>query len=326
MTSSFFMRRALPLVAGVLTICAASVALAWTDKPVKMIVPAPAGGTMDIVARLLGDQLSNDIGAPVIVENKPGAGGAIAVQGLLAAPVDGQTIMVTASNVLTEIPHVMKTAFDPLTSVKPVATVVRAGMVLIAGPSVPASDFNGMVAFAKANPGKLSFASYSSGTSSHYAGMILNQKAGLDLQHVPFAGSPPALTQVVGGQIAIMFDGIATSLPQIKAGKVKALGVAAKSRSSHLPDVPTFTELGYPDLDMSNWVGVVVAAGMSNELTDKINAAVNKAAAAPKLRDRLVSAGFEPNAAVSATQLAQSVRADFARNASIVKTFNIQLN
>ena len=173
--------------AAILTL-AVPAAMAWTDKPIRMIVPAPAGGTMDVVARIVADQLSVETGQPVVVENRAGAGGAIAVQAMIAAPADGSTIMMTASNILTEIPHVMKTAFDPLKDVKPVTAIARASMVLIGAPNVPAKDVKGVVAWVKANPGKVSFASYSTGTSSHYAGMILNQKAGLDMQHVPFAG------------------------------------------------------------------------------------------------------------------------------------------
>jgi tripartite-type tricarboxylate transporter receptor subunit TctC len=314
---------ALALVAA----CAlAAPAWAFNGKPVRMIVPAPAGGTMDIVARMLAEQLSANWGQPVIVDNKPGAGGAIAVQALLAAPTDGQTIMVTASNVLTEIPHVLKGNFDPLKDVKPVATVARASMVLVAGPGVPAKDVKELVTWLKARPGTESFASYSAGTSSHYAGMILNQQAGLDLQHVPFAGSPPALVQVMGGQIPMMFDGIATSLPHLKGTKLKPIGVAAKVRSVHLPNVPTLAEQGYPDLDFSNWVGVVVAAGVSPELTQRLHADVLKAAASPKLMEKLAGAGFEPNSGSTPEQLARSVRADFQRNGEIVKRFQIKLN
>ena len=301
-------------------------ALAWSDKPVKLLVPAPAGGTMDVVARILADQLSADIGQPVVVDNKPGAGGAIAVQAMMTAPADGQTIMVTASNILTEIPHVMKTSFDPLKDVRPVATIARAGMVLVGSPNLAARDLKELITYIKANPGKLSFASYSAGTSSHYAGMIFNQKAGLDLQHVPFAGSPPALAQVMGGQIAVMFDGIVTSMPQIRGGKLKAFGVAAKTRSAHLPQVSALGELGYPDLDFSNWLGTVVAASVPADVADRINAATLKAAAAPKVRDRLTVAGFEPNISLSSSQLTQSVKAEHERNAAIVKAFGIQLN
>jgi len=313
------------LCAAVLTLTS-PIAGAWTDKPVKIVVPAPAGGTMDVIARMIGDQLATDIGQPVVIDNKPGAGGAIGVQALRAAPPDGQTLMITASNVLTEIPHVMKTSFDPLKDIKPIAVVARSSMVFVGSPMVPAKDVKSFIAYAKANPGKLSFASYSAGTVSHYAGMILNQKAGLDLQHAPFPGSPPALTQLMGGHIAAMFDGMATSKPMIAGGKVVAYGVASSKRSPHLPDVPTMAEQGYPEINFSNWLGVVASSGVSTEMADKVHAAIVKVATNPKVRDRMTAVGFEPAEDLNATQLGNAVKADFERNAAIVKQFNIQLN
>lgn len=302
----------------------APMAMAWTDKPVKLLVPAPAGGTMDVVARIVAAQLSADIGQPVVVDNKPGAGGGIAVQAMNAAAADGQTIMVTASNVLTEIPHVMKTGFDPLKDVKPIATLARAGLVLVGNAAVPADDLKALVAYLKANTGKMSYASYSAGTVSHYAGSIFNQKIRADMQHVPFAGSPPALQQVMGGQIPIMFDGIVTSMPQIKGGKLKAYGVASKVRSAHLPNVPTLAEQGFPELDFSNWLGVVASAKISPEMAAKINAAVLKAAEAPAVKGRMAAVGFEANQGLSSAELSQVVKTDFDRNAAIVKQFDIK--
>ncbi len=299
-------------------------AMAWTNKPVRMLVPAPAGGTMDVMARLLADQLSADLGQPVIVDNKPGAGGGIAINTLLAAPADGQTIMVTATNVLTEVPHVLKQSFDTMKDIRPLAAVARSRMVLIGAPTLPARDLPSLVSYVKANPGKLSFASYSSGTASHYAGMIMNQKAGLDLQHVPFAGSGPALAQVMGGQIAVMYDGMVTSLPMIKAGKVQAFAVASKNRSPMLPQVPTFAELGYTDVEFSNWIGVIASAQVPVELAQKIQAASYKAAATPKVHDRMETLGYEPMAAQTLPQLSQSLRVEYERNGQIVKAFNIQ--
>ncbi len=301
-------------------------AMAWTDKPVKVLVPAPAGGNIDVIARLVADQLTADLGQPMVVDNRPGAGGAIAVQALRAAPADGQTVMVIASNVLTEIPHVLKGGFDPLKDVKPVGIVARGNLVMIAAPNVPAKDFKGFMAYAKKNPGSLGFASYSAGTISHYAGMILNQKAGLDLQHVPFQGSPPALAQVMGGQIPMMFDGYATSRNLIATGKVQAYAVAGKHRLSQLPEVPTLTELGYPDLDFSNWMGVIVSSSMPAELQEKIHKAVRNVALNPKFRGRMFATGFEGAEDWSVQQLTQAAKTEFERNAAIVKQFNIQLN
>jgi tripartite-type tricarboxylate transporter receptor subunit TctC len=251
------MRRA--ILAAIMTL-AMPAAMAWTSKPVRVLVPAPAGGTMDVMARVLAEQLAADLGQSVVVDNKPGGGGAIAINTMLAAPADGQTIMVTATNVLTEVPQVQKTPYDTMKDVRPLAAVGRSRMVLVGAPNLPAKDLKSLIAYAKANPGKLSFASYSAGTASHYAGAIMNQEAGMDLQHVPFAGSGPALAQVMGGQIPLMYDGMVTSLPMIRAGKLQAYAVASRNRSPLLPQVPTFAEQGYPDIDFSNWVGVIASA------------------------------------------------------------------
>ena len=314
------------------TTCATLLALAvpavfaWTDKPVKVIVPAPAGGVMDQVARIIGDQLSKDVGHPFVIENRAGAGGVIGMQALLNAPADGTTIMFTASNLLTEIPHVLKPSMDIVPKVRPVAVAARDSLILIGAPNTPAKDLKELIAYVKANPGKVSFASYSSGTASHYAGMILNQKAGLDMQHISFAGIPPALTQVMGNQIPVMFSSVGPTKQFIAAGKVQVYGVVTKTRSSQLPNVPTMAEQGYPDLDFTNWVGIIVASSVPPALVQKINAAVDKSAASPKVRDRLLGAGFDAGGDETAEQMAQSLRADFERNAAIVKAFDIKLN
>jgi tripartite-type tricarboxylate transporter receptor subunit TctC len=321
-------RLRLKALAVLLAIAAAPLAAnAWTNKPVRIIVPAPPGGTMDLTARILAEAISTEIGQPVIVENKPGAGGAIGVQALNAVPSDGQTIMIVASNILTEIPLVMKTSFDPLKDVKPVTMVARSSMVLVAAATVPANDVKGLIGNLKTGKdGKGSFASYTAGSSSHYAGLIFAKKAGLDLQHVPFVGSPPALQNVMGGQVDIMFDGMATSLPQIKGGKLKAYGVGSKTRSVHLPDVPTMTELGFAEIDFSNWVGTIVSAKVPDDIVGKINSTTAKVAMSPKVRDRLIAAGFEPAVSESPEALAQATKAEHDRNAQIVKAYNIQLN
>ena len=312
-----------------LALCAALAlpsAFAWTDKPVKIVVPAPAGGTMDVAARIVAEALAREIHQPVIIDNRPGAGGGIGVQAMRAAPSNGQTLMFTASNVLTEIPLVMKGAFDPLTDLQPVAFVARSTAVLVGSSTLAAKDLKGLVGYLKSQPGKLSFASYSAGTSSHYAGVIFNQKAGLDLQHVPFPGSPPALVQVIAGTIPIMFDGLPTSRSMIAAGRLHLYGVASKTRSPQFPDVPTLAEQGYPELDFSNWVGLVAAGNLPAELAGKIHAAVVRAIAQPRVREQLVANGFDLTDDQSPAQMAQSVRAEYQRNAGIVKAFDIRLN
>ena len=299
-------------------------AVAWTDKPVHLVVPGPPGGTSDMLARIVGAALSTRIGQPVVVENKPGAGGAIAVQAVLAAKPDGNTLLVSPQNVLTEVPLVLPVAYDPLKDLKPVAELARAVLVLVAGPTAPPGGVKELVAYAAANPGKLSYASYSPGTASHFAGLVLNQKAGIALQHVPYKGSPPGLTDVMGGQLALMFDGMPTSLSLVRAGKLRALAVAAPKRSPLLPQVPTFAELGYADVTFTNWLGVIAPAKLPQATRDRIHAALMQALESPEVRTRLEQAGLEPSPRTVAAELEKSVAADHARSARLVRDFNIK--
>lgn len=301
---------------------------AWPDKPLKLIVPAPPGGTLDIVGRVLAEQMAADLGQPVVVENKPGAAGGIGAGALKAAPADGYTMLVVTSGLLTENPHVIKMPFDPLKDLMPLAAFTRAGMVLVGPASLPAHDLKSLIAYVKANPGKLSITSYSPGTIGHYASVLLNQRAGLDLTFVPFAGSAPALQQVMGGQIALMFDGWATSKPMLDGGRLKAFGVPGTARSPQLPNVPSFGEQGYADLvpAFANWQGVVVQAGTPADVAAKLRAAVLQATAKPAVRERLVGAGLEVIADPGMEELKRSVAADYERNAGIVKKFEISLN
>jgi tripartite-type tricarboxylate transporter receptor subunit TctC len=301
----------------------AAMAFAWTDRPVIVVVPAPPGGIMDQMARVLGEQLQKDTGQPFIVENRPGAGGIIGVQALLGAPADGQTIMVTASNILTEIPHVMKVPYDPLKDVRPIQAVANVHNILVTNPAVPAQDFAGLVAYLKASPGKYSFASHSTGTVSHYAGLQLSDWAGLDLQHIPFAGAPPALQQVMGGQVTMLFDGLITSMPLVQGGKLRAYGIGGSARNPALPQVPTFIELGHPELSYANWFGVIVSAKVPDAMVQRISLAVQKAASAPAVRAKLLALGFELAPTQTPAQLAQSVQSDFKRYGAIVDKYNI---
>jgi hypothetical protein len=212
------------------------------------------------VARLVGDPLNRELGQTGFVEAKPGAGGAIAVNDLLQSPHDGQTLLVGVSSLVSEIPHAVKLKIDMQQSLRPIAELARSGLVLVANPSFPANNLEELIAYVKANPGKVSYASYSPGTLSHALGLLLNKEAGLDLTHVGYKGSTPALTDVMGNHVPLVFDGIGTSLPLIKSGKIKAIAVSTSKRSPVLPDVPTFTQLGHPKLEGSRWNGSLVHA------------------------------------------------------------------
>jgi tripartite-type tricarboxylate transporter receptor subunit TctC len=314
--------RAAAAALGMTLACAA---WAWPEKPIKLIVAAPAGGTMDIVARVVGQQLSSDLGQPVVVENKPGAGAAIGIQAMLQAPPDGYTLAITASNALAEIPHVMKPPYDPLKDVLPIASLARSGVVLVTSATVPATDFKSLLAYLQTRKGSGSYASYSPGTVSHYAGLMLSDKAGLDFQHVGYPGSPPALQHVLGGQVDMMFDGMLTSVPLIKAGKLRAYAFSGATRSQHLPDVPTMTELGYPDIQFVGWVGMIGSPKLKPELLARIQQAVAKAASAPAVRQKLLDVGLEPEINTDTSALQRETREMSERNAAIVRKYEIRM-
>ena len=318
-----------PLCALLLLCAALPIAMAaYPQKPIRLIVPAPAGGTLDVVARLLSEHMSRDLGQPVVIDNKPGAAGAIGVMALKQAPTDGYTLFMTSSGILTESPHLMKVSFDPLKDVVPVAAVTRSGLVLVGDPRIPAKNLKELIAYLRANPGKLSIALFSPGTVGHFASVLMNQRAGTDLTIVPFAGSPPALQQVMGGQIALMFDGWATSRPMIETGKVKAFGVPGNARTPQLPDVPSFAEQGYPDLvePFKNWHSLAVAAGVPADVVAKVRASVLLALTKPEVREKLSALGLEIVEDMGMEEMRRTLRTESERNAAIVKKFNIAVN
>lgn len=313
-------------VGTMLMVTAFGTASAWTSKPVRVIVPAVAGGTMDVVSRVLADQLSREVGASFFVDNKRGAGGNVAVASLLSAPADGQTIMIAFDNILTEIPHVIKQNFSPFKDIKPVAAFARSSFVLVGGPDLPASDFKGFISYLKANPKKDTFASYAVGSASHYAGLMLSEQSGLKLQHVPFVGSPPALLQVMSGEVPFMVDGVVTSLPLVRAGKLKPYAVIASHRLPALPNVPTFTELGYPNIQFSNLAVVIVPGATPPDLAEKIRTAVYKAAAASPLQKRLTDLGLESMPPQSSEAIAKTEKEGFDRIGKIIHDYKLNVS
>ena len=269
-------------------------AQAWPDKPVRLVAPAPAGGIVDALARQLAEQMGKELNQPVIVENKPGAGGSIAIQYMLAAPADGHTLVLTGSNVLTETPHVLHPPYDSMKDVVALAPLGKIRSLLVSAPALPASDMASLGRYIQSQPGKLSFASASPGTVSHYGGELLNQRLGTDMQHVPFPGSPPALVAVMGQQVTMFFDNVVTSTPLLKAGKIKAFGIAGTTRSPLLPNVPTFQEQGYPEFNnFSNWMLLASSAKLPAATQTRIQELTLRIARAPAFQARVVEMGFD---------------------------------
>lgn len=301
---------------------------AWAlgDIPLKVIVPAPAGGTMDVVARIVGQQMSADTGRPVIVENRAGATGAIGLQAMLQAAPDGNTIVLGSDNLIVESPLVAKVPYDSLKDIVSIARVARTNRVLVAPTTNPAKDFQALIANLKKRKGETSFASFGTGTASHYAGLILSQEAELGAQHVGYNGAPPALVDLLGGQVDFMFDSLLTSLPMIKGGKLRAYAIAGRNRSRFLPDVPTMTELGYPDIQFQAQVGFYGSSKLPADVLAKLQAMIKRAMAAPAVQQKLNDVGLELDVSIDTPALLAENRQLFQRNAAIVKRFDIKAN
>lgn len=300
-------------------------AQSWPDKPIRLIVPAPAGGGVDYAARALGERISAQLGQTVVVDNKPGGAGLIGAGELLKSPRDGSSFMVNINSFASEIPHVVKMPFDPLTALRPVAEVARFGLVLAANPQVPANDLNGLIAHVKANKGKVNFASYSAGTVSHTLGLQLNKLAGLDMAHIPYKGSPPALQDLMGGQVQVMFDASSNVQQHYKAGKLKVFATTSPQRLSNFPDVPTFAELGYKDLTEVSWVGIWTTPDMAPAIQQKMREAILKALQDSKLRELFTGTmGWAMGSGATPEELSASLRAASDRQAAMLKAIGFK--
>jgi tripartite-type tricarboxylate transporter receptor subunit TctC len=303
----------------------ASMAQAWPDRLVKIVVPAPAGGNIDVIARVYAESLSQETGQPVIIENRAGAGGSIGTQAMLSAPQDGHTIMITNSNVLTETPYVIKPPYDPVAGVKPVAAIARFPVILVGSPSFTAPDMASLLASLKSSPGKGKFASPSPGTLAHYGGEMLNQRLSMDMTHVPYSGSPAALMAVMSGEVSMYFDGVVTSAPYVRAGKVKPFGIAGTSRFAALPQVPTFTEQGFPEFaDFFNWMGIIVSPKVPAEVVKQIYEVSARIAANAKFQAKVVDLGFESTVPASPDEFGRILLSDYTRNGNLVRKLNIK--
>ncbi|MDM0000635.1 tripartite tricarboxylate transporter substrate binding protein [Variovorax sp. J22P240] len=297
-------------------------AQAFPQKTVRLLVTAPAGGTSDMVARMIAEGLTPLLGQPVIVENKPGALGGIAMQDLLSSPHDGHTLIVAPNALVSEVPHTLKPKYDPFKDIQPLAELARSGLVLVSNPSLPAKNLNELIAYVKTSPGKISYASYSAGTLSHVLGLQMAKVANLDMTHVGYKGSPPALVDVMGGHVPLMFDGVATSLPMIKSGKLKAYAVSTPKRLSVLPDVPTFTELGFPQLEATGWIGLFAASDIPPAAQQRIREATLKVLQQPQLRERFKDLGQETGQPLTSSEMSAGLRSDSARVGEVLRSVN----
>ena len=307
-----------------LALALAAPAQSWPTRPVRMIVPFPAGGTMDILARQLGQEVSKANGQPFVVENKPGAGTVIGVE-TAAKATDEHTFVMVANSFTVNATLVKNLPYDTLKDLQPVVLVAHTANVLAGHPKVPASTMQELVAYAKKNPGKLSYASFGNGTTAHFAGEMLKLMAGIDLVHVPYKGQLPGMNDVIAGRVDLMFGNLPEFLPQIRAGKLKAFGTTYPKRAKLAPGIPTIAEQGFMGFATDSWYGIIAPASLPEAAVRRMNAEVNQALADPALAESLDSRGLD-RIGGGVEEFAAHLRSEIAKYAKIVKDANIRID
>jgi tripartite-type tricarboxylate transporter receptor subunit TctC len=315
------MKRSIAAATGIVLVAlaASAWAQAWPSKPIRYVVPFAPGGTTDILGRTIAERLAAVLGQPVVVENRPGAGGGVGAEMVAKSPGDGYTIMGgTISTHAINASLYKSLGYDPVRDFVPITLIARVPNMLVVNPSLPAKDVKELIALLKASPGKYSFASSGNGTSQHLSGELFKTMTGVEMQHIPYKGSPPALADVVGGQVAMTFDNITTAWPLAKGGKLRALAVTTAVRSSIAPDVPTLAEAGLAGYEVGSWQGVFAPAGTPPEIVKRLNAEIVKIINSPDVREKLVGLGAEP-APNTSEEFAALVKAEVAKWADVVK-------
>lgn len=308
-----------------LTAHAGDAAAEWApSKPVRLVVPYAAGGGADIIARRLADKVKPMLGQPFVIENKPGAGTALAAGQIARAPADGHTILLATSTTLCVNPVLMKDIQYKPEDFAPISVLQSLPFMVVTQPDLPVKSLRDFVALAKANPGKFNYGTLGVGSSNHVLGSVLGSSAGLDLVAVHFTSGAPALLSLKQGEIQIYLDGISTSIPRARSGELRGLAVTSRSRVKAMPEIPTVAEEGVPDLTVAIWYGLVAPAGTPKEAIDRLNAAFNKAVAEPDITASLIDDGTEP-LLLSPAQFAALIKDDTALWRKMIEPLKIEL-
>jgi tripartite-type tricarboxylate transporter receptor subunit TctC len=304
-------------VAALLAACSA-LAQPYPTKPVRIIVPFAAGGPADLYARVVAEKLQSALGQPFVVEDRPGAGSIVGTDAVAKSVADGYTLLMMSNTHTVNESLIPDKPFALMRDFVPVAPVNYSDLVMVVHPSVPAKNLKEFIALAKAKPGELNYASSGNGTPYHMAGELFKAMAGVNLVHVPYKGSSGARTDLLGGQVQMMFDAITTMAPNVQVGKLRALGTSGKTRSSVLPDIPTLSEAGVPGYDAVIWLGIMAPAGTPRPIVDRLNTEITRIVSSPEVKDAWAKQG-----AVSMTmtteEFARYLREDIEKWARIVK-------
>ena len=314
---------------GAASLVAASVAShaqTWPERPVRMVVPVPAGGATDLVARVIAQRVSRDIGQQVIVDNKAGAGGTIGSAEAAKAAADGYTLLLTTSSTHAISPHLMsRLPYDPIRDFTPIAHLADAASVLLVTPSLPVNTVAELIAYAKQRPGQLNYASSGNGTIVHLTTEAFKAQAGVFITHVPYKGTALAIPDVIAGSVQVLIDAIPSGMPHVKNGRLRALAVTGDKRSALAPELPTVAEAGLPGFSSVTWFGLYAPRGMKPELVGRVHGAFEKAAHAPEVIDSLAKLGVEPSPIGPPDKFAAMVAADSQRWARIIRDRKITL-
>ncbi|WP_287879809.1 tripartite tricarboxylate transporter substrate binding protein [Acidovorax sp.] len=314
------------LAAGTAALPGAALAQTYPTKPISIVVPFSAGGTTDILARLVGQYLSTELGQPVVVENKAGAGGNIGGQYAAKAAADGYTLfMGTVGTHAINASLYKKMPFDPIKDFAPLTRVANVPNLLVVNPKQPFKTVPEMIAYAKANPGKINFGSPGNGASPHLSGELFKSLAKVDLTHIPYKGSAPAVTDLLGNQIAIMFDNMPSVIPHVRSGKLRAIAITTSKRSAELPDVPTIAEAGVPGYEAMSWFGMFAPAATPKPVLDKLTGALAKVLANPEVKKKIADQGGEPVNETPA-QFATFIKSESAKWGKVVKESGASLD
>jgi tripartite-type tricarboxylate transporter receptor subunit TctC len=316
--------RVLALGALIVSAAAATAQQPYPSKPIRLIVPFPPGGSNNAVARIVGQKLTESWGQPVTIDNRPGGNTVIGTEALVKSPPDGYTLLLNASSHVTT-PLMQPTPYDVFKDFAPIAAVAATELVLVIHPSVPANNLKEFIALARAKPGEINFGSAGTGNATHLAGELFNMLTGAKMQHVPYKGGGPAITDLIGGQIQLYIVSPASALPAIKSGRIKPIAISGEARSPALPQVPTFTEGGLPGFDVKAWSGIFAPAGTPKEIVDQLSGEIAAMVALPDTKEKLGAQGLEPFYAPP-DRFAAIIKADSARYARIIKTANIKLD
>ena len=312
------------LIASSLLFAGLAGAAGFPERPITLVAPYPAGGAADVLARILGKKIEEQLGQPVVVENKPGAGTAIGALAVANAKPDGYTLLISSNSTFTLNPALNpKLQYDPVKGFDAIGMVGSVALALLVNPSVTAAGVPQLVAAAKANPDKFVYGSFGNGTTSNFAGAMFNAATGLKMTHVPYKGSAPLMTDLIGGPIPVSFDTVVAAAPQLKSGKIKVLAVTTAKRSTMMPDVPTVAEAGYPGFDMTAWLALVAPRGLPPEVKLRLEKALATLMASPDTQDKMKTAGFEP-AYQAIPDWAGMVTADIARMRGIAERSQIK--